>query len=506
VITRPNEHRNVYAALKAVASRRPDAVALVFNNQSVTYRELIVHIEQVAAYFSDIGLRRGESVAAFSQNCPEFMYCFLAAAKLGAVFVPVNYNLTLTEVTYIIQHSEARFLFHDDAVANIGELSLPQGFRHPIAALSKLNGAALVTDAADLHGGDDLLITYTSGSTGTPKAVVHDHASQLNAATSIMTFWGLSADDTTVLGAPLGFLLGLSTITTVSLLVGATIVMNRRFHPGEVLEALVRHRATIFNGVPTMFSMMLEFAEQQNRDFDLSHMRALISSGSPMSDELRKRFARKFGKNLQNYFGMTECYPLFGRYVSDRSDPPIGAVGRVAPGAAIRFVDASGEECPAGNQGELQVRAPATLKRYHKDPALTAFSISSGWFKTGDLGYQDAHGYVFITGRLKDLIKRGGANVAPVEVEEVLLSHSDVQSAAVIGVPDPLYGEVPVAFVVKREGSPLTADTLLAYAAEKLAKFKIPAKLCFEAELPLGRTGKVDKSGLQKRWQELQAS
>jgi long-chain acyl-CoA synthetase len=501
-----NAPQNVYQAIERTASLHPKSVALVFGERTITYHQLLDHIDKVAGHLRVFGVEYGQCVAAFAQNCPEYIYCYLAAAKIGAVFVPINFSLAATEVDYILKHSEAKFLFHDTRVADLTALALPDGLLRPISELSDLPEASRDKEAADVAPGDDLLISYTSGSTGTPKAVVLDHAAQLSAAESLKQFWSLSEHDTTVLGPPLGFLLGLSTVTTVSLLVGAKVVMLRRFHPGEVLEALTRHQATIYNGVPTMFSMMLDFAEQNNRNFDLSAMRALISSGAPMPDELRSRFARKFGKAPQNYFGMTEAYPLFGKTVPDDQQTPVGAAGRIAPGVEIRVIDEDNRPCDTGSQGELQVKAPSTIKRYHKDPAMTAAALSDGWFRTGDVGYLDDNGYIYVTGRLKDLIKRGGANVAPAEVENVLLQHPSVQGAAVIAVPDPLYSEVPVAFVQKREGRYVTQEELMAFAALKLAKFKVPAQIYFVTELPLGRTGKIDKARLLGRWKALQTA
>ncbi|WP_165933132.1 AMP-binding protein [Rhizobium sp. BK068] len=491
----------IYEALLAMCQSQPDRTAIVFADNSLTFKELVARIDGVAQKLHDLGVSQGDAVAVFSQNRPEFIFSYFATAKLGAIFVPLNFNLTMSEVEYILGHSEAKLLFHDDQVANLSELTLPEGFLRPIVELDGLaDGSMLIPATVDPD--DDLLITYTSGSTGVPKAVVLNNRAQLNAAASFRELFELSPQDTTVLGAPLGFLLGLSTITTVSLLAGARVIMNRRFHPAEILEALVKYEATLFHGVPTMFSMMLEFAEQQNARYDLSKMRALICSGSPLLDELRNRFALRFGKELQDYFGMTECYPVFGRYVSDPEDPPRGSVGKLAPGAAVRVLDTEGSDCPRGTHGELLIRAPSMVKRYHKDPDLTAASYVDGWFKTGDIGYQDARGYVYITGRIKDLIRRGGANVAPVEIENVLMKHPDVLNAAVIGVPDRIFAEVPVAYVVTRNGIAVSSEALIAFASESLAKFKLPVAVHFEKELPLGKTGKVDKRTLRVKWDE----
>ncbi|MBX5206761.1 class I adenylate-forming enzyme family protein [Rhizobium sp. NZLR11] len=496
-----SENNNtIYLAIQAVCQRQPDKVAIIFGEQTLTFAQLLHRIDGVALRLSELGISKGGVVAVFSQNRPEFLFCYFATAKLGGVFVPLNFNLTQAEVEFVLDHSDVKVLFHDDLVADLKELSFGGGTRHSIAELNSLSDNTAAVGLAAVDVDEDLLIAYTSGSTGMPKAVVLSNRAQLNAAASFKELFALSADDTTVLGAPLGFLLGLSTISMVSLLAGAKVVINRRFHPGEILEALVKNEATIFHGVPTMFSMMLEYAEQQNASYDLSKMRALICSGSPLLDELQNRFRSRFRKDLQNYFGMTECYPVFGRNWADAREPPRGSVGKVVPGAAVLVIDEQGDEHPIGSHGELLIKAPSMVKRYHKDPAQTEAAYRDGWFKTGDIGYQDESGYVYITGRIKDLIRRGGANVAPVEIENVLLRHPAVSGAAVIGVPDRIFAEVPVAYVVKKPGSTLSGEELVAFASQSLAKFKLPSGVYFTSELPLGKTGKVDKKALRAAW------
>lgn len=495
----PNQYDRfgLFDALAAVADRQPDHTAIIFGSERYSYAELIEQTKRAAAFLLNQGVTKGDKVAVLSQNRPEFLFHYYAAASLGAVFVPLNFNLTSEEVSYILHHSEAKLLLCDDMVADLASLNLPASYTHDIYRSFSADRNLEQTRPAEFDSGDDLLICYTSGSTGVPKAVVLDHKSQINAAASFGEIWKLSPKDTTVLSAPLGFLLGLSTIATVSLLSGMSLVMIRRFHPGEVLEAMVEHKATIFNGVPTMFSMMLDFAQNQQRSFDLANMRAIISSGSSLPQELVDRFSKTFGKELQDYFGMTEAYPLFAPFFGDPELHPPGSVGKIVPGASLRVVGQDGDDCASGVSGELLVKAPSTIKRYHKDQELTEASFRNGWFKTGDVGLIDENGFVFITGRMKELIKRGGANVAPSEVEAALLRHPLVESSAVVGASDPIFGEVPIAFVVKSQGEALTEEELLEFSSTILAKYKIPSRIYFLDELPLGKTGKVDKRSLR---------
>jgi long-chain acyl-CoA synthetase len=213
-----------------------------------------------------------------------------------------------------------------------------------------------------------------------------------------------------------------------------------------------------------------------------------------------------FHKRLHNYYGATECSPMIGLPDAHRDPLPRGSVGRLAPDASVRVVAPDKTDCPVGVEGEFYARAASMINRYLKDPAMTAAAVEDGWFRTGDLGWVDERGYYYITGRIKDVIFRGGSNIAPAEVEVALNAHPAVASVAVIGVPDKLYGEVPVAFVIVRGSTPPRPEDLMTHAAGSLAEFKVPRHYVFVDEFPLGKTGKVDKAALKAHWSKLQGS
>jgi long-chain acyl-CoA synthetase len=252
-----------------------------------------------------------------------------------------------------------------------------------------------------------------------------------------------------------------------------------------------------------MFSMMLEYCEQRELSFDLSGMRKLICAGAPLSEEMVRRFEVKFSKALENYYALTECTPVFGRYFDDHIALPAGSIGRAAPGAVVKVLRPDGSECGVQEDGELLVRAAATMKRYLKNPKMTEASLSDGLFRTGDLVRYDESGFFYITGRIKEIIIRGGANISPSEVEKVLVAHPGVQDAAVIGVADRIFGEVPVAVVVRRHGSEVSQDELIGHVESLLSDFKVPRTIFFETELPQGKTGKTDKKALKERFEPL---
>jgi long-chain acyl-CoA synthetase len=490
----------IHDLLNDIAAASGEAPALRFEGRTLSYRQLLAEIDRAVNGLRACAVRKGTAFAVLSENRAELMIAYYAAAKLGAVFVPINPSLTATEVAHVVNHSEAIALYHGEAMRAVAEQAAPAASRRPLEALFAAAPADSVVSSGSIDPADDFLIIYTSGSTGTPKAVLFDQQAEISGNASLIEMWGMTDKDVTLVALPLGFLYGLSTAAATGLQAGGQVVILRRFHPAEALAAMLAHRVTVFHGVPTMFTMMLDFAEQNELRVDLSFMRLLICAGAPLSDELKARFRARFGKPIDDYYALTEVRPVFGRFVGDSTPMPARAIGRAAPGATIRIVDGSGTVLPDGAQGELLVRAPSTLKRYFKDEGLTRSAFHEDLFRTGDLGYRDRDGFHYLTGRIKDIIIRGGANIAPAEVEGVIARHAGVQSAVVIGMPDRIYGEVAVAFVIRRNGAEVSAEALAALCRRELAEYKVPADFRFVTEFPLGVTGKVDKKALKAQW------
>ncbi|MGO4568750.1 class I adenylate-forming enzyme family protein [Rhizobium sp. 2YAF20] len=492
------EHSSVYSALLAAAVPRLDKVALVYGHDRLTYAELMLRIERVIGTLRSLGIGKGDVFALYGQNHPEHMHCYYAASKTGSIFVPINPNLTADEVGYTFQHSEAKVLFFDEHVEQTARSAIAADKLLPISYLQGVSSDSGDTgELIDLD--DDFVVTYSSGTTGNPKGVVLSQRSQVNVAVSLARMWGVSSRDTTLVALPLGYLFGFSTAAATALQAGGKVVILRRFHPREVLEAFIDHHITIYHGVPTMYSMMMEYCEQRDLTFDLSRLRLLICSGAPLPEEVGSRFVARFHKPLQNYYALTEVAPVFGRYYDDPAPLPAGAIGKAAPGATIRIQRPDGTECGIGEPGEALVRGAATLKRYAKDEALTRAALNEGMFRTGDLVSRDADGFFFIEGRIKDIIIRGGHNISPAEVERTIVMHPAVQDAAVIGIADRIFGEVPIAFVVLRPGVNATAEELILFLEHRLSDFKVPRTIYIETELPQGKTGKVDKKALKTR-------
>lgn len=494
-----NGNTSVYTALSDAVAADPEKIALIFEGERISYRTFLNLVDRAAAHLVRAGIGRGDVVAVCAPNRPEIMYVYYAVAKLGAVLVPVNAALSTDEVGYAVEHSGARILYYDASMTEMAWAAAGEERLMLIDALAEpLEGERDIA-AAEMRPGDEFLLIYTSGSTGTPKAVMLSQGGQVAAPRSLARMWGIGADDVVLVALPLGFLYGLSTGCAVALQAGATVVLQRRFHPGEALEGFISERVTVFQGVPTMYSMMLDYCEERGLAFDLSGMRSLVCAGAPLGPELAARFRERFGNEIQNYYAMTEATPIFGRYRGDPEPVPAAAIGKAAPGAEIRIVRSDGTACAVGEEGEILVRGASTLTRYVGNDALTREALVDGFFRSGDFGYRDARGFYYLTGRIKDIIIRGGANIAPAEVEAAVAAHPAVQAVAVVGAPDRVFGEVPVAFVVLAHGRSATAEELEAHATRRLAAFKVPRRILFETALPLGVTGKVDKAKLKAR-------
>jgi long-chain acyl-CoA synthetase len=493
---------DIISGLEAAAARHGAKIALRMGESALSYADLAAGSRSLAAALVRRGIGEGDAIAVLCDNSLELLQLYYAAARLGAVFVPVNPALSAREVAYIAAHVGSSLLLHDEAHAATAEGAVAADRRLPLATLLAGLGSGAAAHPARDHAADDFLVIYTSGSTGVPKGVVFDQAGEMAGNRSLAELWGIGPQDVTLVTLPLGFLYGLSTAAATGIQAEGEVVVMRRFHPGEVLAALIERKATVYHGVPTMFAMMLDYAEEHGLQVDLSGVRLMISAGAPLSGELRRRFAARFNKAIDDYYALTEARPIFGRPSAGGASIPEGAIGRPAPGVAVRIVDGAGAEVPAGEVGEILVRAPAMLKRYHLNEEMTRQALVDGWFRTGDLGRRDGEGNYYLTGRVKDIIIRGGANVAPAEVEAVLAGHPAVQSAAVVGVPHQTLGEVPVAFLVLRSKMAVCMEELKAFCAQRLAEFKRPAEFVVLAAHPLGPTGKVDKKALKQQWLE----
>jgi len=484
----------------------PDNRAIVFEEKEYTYRELVERIRRLATVLQASGVCQGDRVGYLGVNHPAFLETLLATTALGAVFVPLNFRLTGTELEFIINDAGIHTLVTDDMLRPViepvrGALCV----RRYVAAESTADGWE---DYQDLLAGSDpyqghiaasphdtAVIMYTSGTTGRPKGAMLTHGNLLWNNVSAAFALSSNPDDITLTAAPLFHIGGLNVTTLLAMQIGACVVLHRAFDPGKALEDIARYRCTTMFGAPAMFLFMAQ--QPKFTDTDLSSLRSLVVGAAPVPKSLLEIYGSR-GVNLDQGYGLTETSPLVSFLKSQYTAEKLGSAGKPGLFGEIRVADAEGRTLEAGAVGEILYRGPNVMKGYWNRPEATAEAIDQdGWFHTGDAGYLDEDGFLFISDRVKDMVISGGENVYPAEVEGVLYEHPAVAEVAVIGLPDEKWGEAVTAVVALNEGAELTLEELRDFADGQLARYKLPLRLHIVDALPRNPAGKVLKFELR---------
>jgi long-chain acyl-CoA synthetase len=478
------------------AERHPENVALRLGDAAMTYAELDEASARLATLLRERGVEQGDRVAIMLPNVPEFPIAYYGILRAGGLVVPMNVLLKEREIRFFLEDSGARlilawheFLDEARAGAEIASSDLlevePAAFGEAIAAHEPAAGLA------DTDESDTAVILYTSGTTGTPKGAELTHLNlSLNAALVAETLTEVGPDDVVLGALPQFHSFGQTATLNASLRAGACVVMLPRFDAGEALEAMQRERVTVFQGVPTMYGAMLNHPGRDG--FDTSSLAKCMSGGASMPVEVMRAFEDAIGCVILEGYGLSETSPVACSNHPDRERKP-GSIGQPVRGVEMAIVDEDDNELPAGEPGEVVIRGHNIMKGYWKRPDATEEAIRNGWFHSGDIGRTDEDGYFYIVDRKKDLIIRGGYNVFPREVEEVLYEHPAVLEAAVVGAPDEEMGEEVCAAVVLRPGVEASADDLQQHVKSQLAAYKYPRRIWFLDELPKGPTGKILK-------------
>lgn len=503
---------NLAIMLRESARANPTKPVVLYDGGALTYAELDALSDRCAAGLRDQGIRPKQAVALQLPNIPQFVIAYFAILKAGGVVVPLNVLLKAPEVAYQLADSQAQVLITWAGVA----AEAAKG-----AAESGLDRIFVVTTPGTAEGsvgrrfeellageqperplfeltepGDTAAIVYTSGTTGRPKGAELSHFQLYMNAETPGRLFGVSDDDVVLVVLPLFHVFGLSSELNVCVRFGATMSFVPRFDVAKVLEVIQRDRVTIFEGVPTMYIALLNYPQLD--EYDVSSLRVGISGGAPIPAEVIDAVEAKLGIVILEGYGMTETASTVTFNVS-AEERRIYSVGKPIWGVEVEIWDEDDHPRPVGSDhvGELVVRGVNTPIGYFRNPDATAEAFTGGWFHTGDLGYRDEDGFIFIVDRKKDLIIRGGYNVYPREVEEVLHTHPSVAEAAVVGVPHDLLGEDIKAFIELRAGATATADEIIAYTKERLAAYKYPRSVEFRDSLPLNATGKIAKETLK---------
>lgn len=495
--------------LAHTASRFPDKVALVTEDIRLTYRELDRLAGRVAAALTANGIRRGDVVSLYGQNSWQWIVSYHGALRAGAVANPVNVMLTGPELAFVLNDCGARVILAGaEQVATVSAIAddlaaVPLMCSFGRSEIAQVNGEWLDFDEFLSSAGDDVLIAsvtpaprelcsigYTSGTTGHPKGAMQSHQAILLNCALTATMHGKSEDDIVVTALPPAHVYG-NVVINGTFLAGGTVALMQRFDAGEALRLIECERATMFEGVPAMYSMML--ADPTFARADLTSLCKSTIGGQTFSQSLTRRWQEKVSGPLLELWGMTEVAGL--GVTHPLHCPPVpGSIGVALPGMEVKIapIDGTPGEVPPRTPGELTVRGPLVMLGYHGQPEATAEVLTKdGWLRTGDVAYVDENGYLFVVDRLKDMILTAGYNVYPAEIERVLCAHDDVTMAAIGKRLDDVKGEVAIAYVIARAGSDLDASKLLSYCRANLAAYKCPREVVFVDGLPMTSSGKL---------------
>ncbi len=486
---------NLASIITKAAEKDSGHVAVKLDDAEVTYAELDEASARVAGLLRERGVQPGDRVGIMLPNVPYFPVVYYGILRAGGVVVPMNVLLRKREVEFYLKDPEAKVLFawHDfaddahagaDAAGAECILVTPGEFEELVAKAEPLR---------DVHQTDDddtAVILYTSGTTGTPKGAELTHHNLTRNAAIASGLFDLGADSVILGALPLFHSFGQTCSMNATVAKGGTLTLIPRFDPAKALEIIQRDEVNVFLGVPTMYGAMLNCSEREN--FDVSTLEFCGSGGSAMPVELMRGFEEAFGAKVLEGYGLSETSPVASFNHPDKERKP-GSIGTPIEGVEMKVVDDDGKPADQGDVGEIVIRGHNVMKGYWNRPDATDEAIRDGWFYSGDMATVDEDGYFFIVDRKKDLIIRGGYNVYPREIEEVLYEHPAVREAAVLGIPHDEYGEEVGAAVALKDGEEVSADELRKYVKDQVAAYKYPRRVWFVDELPKGPTGKILK-------------
>jgi len=490
---------NLASLLTDSAGREPGAPAIRLGDAELSYGELDERSARLATLLRAKGLEPGHRVGVMLPNVPEFPVAYYGVLRAGGIVVPMNVLLKRREIAFYLEDPGAELLlawqgFAEEAAAGAAGAGAeaiavePGGFA---ALLAEREPAPDVVETAE---DDTAVILYTSGTTGKPKGAELTHANLArNADVSRRTTCEVGPGDVVLGSLPLFHSFGQTVAMNASIAAGACLTLVPKFDPGEALATMQRDRVTHFYGVPTMFGALLHHPERES--FDTTALRTCITGGASMPVEVLRGFEAAFGAKVMEGYGLSETSPVASSNHPHMERKP-GSIGTPIEGVEMKVVDEDGEEVAQGEVGEIVIRGHNVMKGYWQRPDATAEAMRGGWFHSGDMARVDEEGYFFIVDRKKDLIIRGGYNVYPREVEEVLYEHPKIREAAVVGVPHDEWGEEIGAAVVPMEGERLSPEEVSAYVKDRIAAYKYPRLVWFLDELPKGPTGKILKREL----------
>lgn len=476
----------------------PYRIAVITETEQLTYKELAEKIAAAAHYLhNERKVKKGDRIAILSQNRLEYITLLFAIAKLECIAVPLNIRLNVHELIYQLKDSGTSLLIAEETFYPMAQ-SIQEEIGTsllPIELFNKLDPIDGPFDTGEVDEQAPYIICYTSGTTGKPKGAVLTQSNMYwNALNNILAL-DITSKDRSIVLLPLFHIGGIGLFAYPTLFVGGTIVIPGRFDPKKAIEMIEKHQVTIVMGVPSIHQAL--YHSPNFTTANLSSVRWFYSGGAPCPRELIQAFFDKgflFGQG----FGLTETSPTIFMLSREDAKRKMGSIGKPAFFCEFKLVDDDGNEVKSGEVGHLLVRGPNVMKEYWNRPEATKEAIQDGWFHTGDLARVDDEGFVYIVGRKKEMIISGGENIYPLEVEQVLNKLPEIMEAAVVGIPDERWGEVPIAFIVKKDNAYIDEEMIISHCRQYLAKYKVPKEVYFVDELPKNATGKIQKTLLPK--------
>jgi long-chain acyl-CoA synthetase len=492
--------------MRARADAHPQKIFLHFTKdaRAFSYAEFDAEIRRAANLLAELGIGRGDRVAIMLRNSPEFLFFYFGAMALGGVASPISTHLKSEEIRHILNHSGAKVCITSDEfrgrvasvrplLCGLGQLVTLEGGISASIPFAKWGRSQVFSK---IHADDVAMVVYTSGTTGKAKGALISHKNLLTNAREIAIWLDLNDQDRFYCAMPLFHVNGLVVSLMTALWVGGTLILAERFSSHEFWQVVEQYRPTTFGSVATMLSNLIHLADQEGwRPISPLPLRFGLCGSAPVPIEVIRGFEERFGCKIVEGYGLTECTcrATFNPVGEGRR---LGSVG-CAIGNEIRVVDEEDRERPRGEIGEIVLRGENVMKGYLNDPEATARALKGGWLHTGDLGLLDGDGYLYIVDRKSNLIIRGGENIYPREIDQILYSHGSVRDAATIGIPDEKYGEEVKSFVVLRDGAQISESELISFCRFQLADYKCPKTIQFVMEIPKSPTGKVLKKELR---------
>jgi long-chain acyl-CoA synthetase len=488
----------LHLGLQENAKAFPDRIWLRYEGAQWSYADGNMISRRIAAGLVERGIKAGDRVALLFTNCPELVFCYFACFSIGAVAVPINTRFQVAELMFVIHHSGAVLLLgQQDLCAPLfaARPELPHLAEIIVAGTESFTALSRTQPVALPMVDDDQLavLMYTSGTTAKPKGVMHSHATLKRQSENYLAVLGAAVHEQTLVSLPLCHIAAFSIFLMSATLAGGTVTLLPRFEPGAVLRSIAENRITYAGGLPVMVNALVNYPDAGT--YDLSSLRMFIGGGDCVPLELQNRFHELFGVVVDELCGMTEV--MYCNQPFDQGQRRPGSIGKPFGDVRIRLEDPDGNEVPPGEAGEIVVHSGAVTLGYWNDPENTKLALRGGGMHTGDLAWRDDDGFLWFAGRSKDIIIRGGSNISPGEVEDVLYAHPAVYEAGVVGVPCADMGQRVRAYVTLKSNAHVTDRELMDWAARKIAAYKVPESIVFLATLPKGSTGKVLRRDLR---------